>query len=90
MGAWVSEPEDIEEREAQAEREDTYYDFCEDLDEKGLECHPMGDEYATGLSFYSMKEDETRGQFRQRVADLILEITGEKVEPKIIQEAYYG
>jgi len=79
MGEWVSEPEGC----------DDFWDLCED---NGLECHsPEGYRgYAVGLSFDEMGDDETKAQFVNRVRNLIFKVTGEYVDPGIIEEAYYA
>jgi hypothetical protein len=79
MGDWLDAPEDC----------DDFWDLCES---HGLEVHkPDGcSEYAVGLSYDEMGNDETKAQFKQRVKDLIFKLTGEDVDPGTIEEAYYS
>ena len=82
MGGWVNSPEDC----------DDFWDMCES---NGLECHSpegysRGGDYAVGLNFDDMGDDETKAQFIRRVKDLIFKLTGEDCDPGIIEEAYYS
>jgi hypothetical protein len=85
MGDWVNPPD--------YQEGDKYYDwdFYEVCEEEGLECYsPDGSSgYAVGLGFEDMGDDETKAQFKKRIADLIFKITGETVDPGVIEEAYY-
>lgn len=75
MGASIKAPEYMD-------------DFSWEMEQSGLECYNMYGEYAVGLPLHKMGEDETKGQFRQRVADMVYKKTGIKVEPTIISEEY--
>jgi len=70
---------------------DWYWDGGEkELNEKGLiaETPYDGDYVAIGVSYDSIKDDETGKQFKERVAKVLTEIMGDKFVPGTCQEAW--
>lgn len=75
MGDTIKQPDHID-------------DFHYEMEQSGLECYDMYGEYAVGLGLNKMRDDETKGAFKIRVAELIFKLTGVKASPHIMAEEY--
>lgn len=61
-----------------------------DLEKAGLEIHrsPYGEDMYVGASWYSIQDDETAGQFKNKVKSIIESVLG-PVECSTYEESWY-